>query len=44
LLGIANVFLQALFYDDVTLKYPVPVISQQGEIVGRRKKRICIQS
>lgn len=27
--------MQALFYDDVTLKYPVPVISQQGEIVGR---------
>ncbi len=26
---------QALFYDDVTLKYPVPVINQQGEIVGR---------
>ncbi|CAL8143854.1 unnamed protein product [Orchesella dallaii] len=35
LLGIANVFLQALFYEDVTLKYPVPVINQQGEIVGR---------
>lgn len=35
LLGIANVFLQALFYDDVTLKYAVPVINQQGEIVGR---------
>ena len=27
--------LQVLFYDDVTLKYPVPVINQQGEIVGR---------
>jgi kinesin family protein 13 len=35
LLGIANVFLQALFYDDVTLNYPVPVINQQGEIVGK---------
>lgn len=35
LLGIANVFLQALFYDDVTLKYAIPVINQQGEIVGR---------
>lgn len=27
--------MQVLFYDDVTLKYPVPVINQQGEIVGR---------
>lgn len=35
LLGIANVFLQVLFYDDVELKYPVPVINQQGEIIGR---------
>jgi len=24
-----------LFYDDVTLNYPVPVINQQGEIVGK---------
>ena len=31
LIGVANVFLEALFYD-VTLNYHVPIISQQGEV------------
>ena len=31
LIGVANVFLEALFYN-VKLDYHVPVISQQGEV------------
>ena len=31
LIGVANVFLEALFYD-VKLDYQVPIISQQGEV------------
>ncbi|XP_052250414.1 kinesin-like protein KIF13B isoform X2 [Dreissena polymorpha] len=34
LIGVANVFLDCLFYD-VTLNYHVPIISQQGEIAGK---------
>ncbi|XP_056377217.1 kinesin-like protein KIF13A isoform X3 [Hyla sarda] len=34
LIGVANVFLECLFYD-VRLQYAVPIISQQGEVVGR---------
>lgn len=31
LIGVANVFLECLFYD-VKLQYAVPIISQQGEV------------
>jgi len=31
LIGVANIFLEALFYD-VQLEYHVPIISQQGEV------------
>ena len=31
LIGVANIFLQALFYH-VKLDYLVPIISQQGEV------------
>ena len=31
LIGVANIFLEALFYD-VKLDYQVPIISQQGEV------------
>ncbi|XP_044151582.1 kinesin-like protein KIF13A isoform X2 [Bufo gargarizans] len=34
LIGVANVFLECLFYD-VRLLYAVPIISQQGEVAGR---------
>ncbi|XP_052757774.1 kinesin-like protein KIF13B isoform X2 [Galleria mellonella] len=34
LIGVANVFLEALFHD-VTLDYHTPIISQQGEVAGR---------
>ncbi|XP_069814062.1 kinesin-like protein KIF13A isoform X4 [Dendropsophus ebraccatus] len=34
LIGVANVFLECLFYD-VRLQYAVPIISQQGEVAGR---------
>lgn len=33
LIGVANVFLEALFYD-VKLDYHVPIISQQGEVLS----------
>ena len=31
LIGVANIFLEALYYD-VQLQYHVPIISQQGEV------------
>ncbi|KAL3888334.1 hypothetical protein ACJMK2_000704 [Sinanodonta woodiana] len=34
LIGVANVFLECLFYD-VKLDYHVPIISQQGEVAGK---------
>ena len=34
LIGVANVFLEVLFHD-VKLDYHTPIISQQGEVVGR---------
>nr|XP_033791359.1 kinesin-like protein KIF13B isoform X2 [Geotrypetes seraphini] len=34
LIGVANVFLESLFYD-VKLQYGVPIINQKGEISGR---------
>ncbi|GMT33536.1 hypothetical protein PFISCL1PPCAC_24833, partial [Pristionchus fissidentatus] len=34
LIGVANVFLEVLFHD-IKLDYQVPMISQQGEVVGR---------
>jgi len=34
LIGVANIFLEALFYD-VRLEYHVPIISQQGEVCQR---------
>ena len=34
LIGVANIFLSALFHD-VPLEYAVPIISQQGEVAGR---------
>ncbi|CAG9759456.1 unnamed protein product [Ceutorhynchus assimilis] len=34
LIGVANIFLEALFYD-VSLDYHTPIISQQGEVAGR---------
>lgn len=34
LIGVANVFLEALFHD-VRLDYHTPIISQQGEVAGR---------
>ncbi|XP_032078698.1 kinesin-like protein KIF13A isoform X7 [Thamnophis elegans] len=34
LIGVANVFLECLFCD-VKLQYALPIISQQGEVVGR---------
>ncbi|CAF1281060.1 unnamed protein product [Rotaria sordida] len=33
LIGVANIFLKALFYD-TKLDYPVPIINTQGEIAG----------
>lgn len=35
LIGVANIFLECLFHD-VKLQYAVPIISQQGEVRGRR--------
>ena len=37
LIGVANIFLEALFYD-VKLDYHVPIISQQGEV---RFQELC---
>ncbi|KAL1781039.1 kinesin KIF13B isoform X2 [Sigmodon hispidus] len=34
LIGVANVFLETLFYD-VKLQYAVPIINQKGEVAGR---------
>ncbi|KAK5639247.1 hypothetical protein RI129_011739 [Pyrocoelia pectoralis] len=34
LIGVANIFLEALFHD-VKLDYHTPIISQQGEVAGR---------
>lgn len=34
LIGVANIFLEALFHD-VHLDYQTPIISQQGEVAGR---------
>ncbi|KAJ8798500.1 hypothetical protein J1605_016645 [Eschrichtius robustus] len=34
LVGVANVFLESLFYD-VKLQYAVPIINQKGEVAGR---------
>lgn len=34
LIGVANIFLEALFHD-VSLDYLTPIISQQGEVAGR---------
>ncbi|XP_041067272.1 kinesin-like protein KIF13B isoform X1 [Carcharodon carcharias] len=34
LIGVANVFLELLFYD-VKLQYAVPIINQKGEVAGR---------
>ncbi|KAM8763803.1 kinesin-like protein KIF13B isoform 2-T2 [Rhynchonycteris naso] len=34
LIGVANVFLESLFYD-VKLQYAVPVVNQKGEVAGR---------
>nr|XP_044987857.1 kinesin-like protein KIF13B isoform X2 [Jaculus jaculus] len=34
LIGVANVFLEILFYD-VKLQYAVPIINQKGEVAGR---------
>lgn len=34
LIGVANIFLEALFHD-VCLDYHTPIISQQGEVAGR---------
>lgn len=34
LIGVANLFLEALFHD-VSLDYHTPIISQQGEVAGR---------
>lgn len=34
LIGVANVFLEALFHE-VSLDYHTPIISQQGEVAGR---------
>ncbi|XP_078506005.1 kinesin-like protein KIF13B isoform X1 [Lissotriton helveticus] len=34
LIGVANVFLESLFYD-VKLQYGVPIINQKGEVSGR---------
>uniref|UniRef100_A0A8C3PV28 Kinesin family member 13B n=1 Tax=Chrysolophus pictus TaxID=9089 RepID=A0A8C3PV28_CHRPC len=34
LIGVANVFLECLFYD-VKLQYAVPIINQKGEVSGR---------
>ncbi|KAJ8736093.1 hypothetical protein PYW08_006749 [Mythimna loreyi] len=39
LIGVANVFLEALFHD-VTLDYHTPIISQQGEVAGRLQVEI----
>mgnify|MGYP005983709887 CR=1 FL=1 len=34
LIGVANIFLEALFHD-IKLDYHTPIISQQGEVAGR---------
>ena len=39
LIGVANIFLSALFHD-VVLDYHVPIISQQGEVAGRLQVQI----
>lgn len=39
LIGVANVFLEAL-YHDVKLDYHTPIISQQGEVAGRLQVEI----
>ncbi|CRK92708.1 CLUMA_CG006254, isoform A [Clunio marinus] len=39
LIGVANIFLEALFHD-VKLNYHTPIISQQGEVAGRLQVEI----
>jgi kinesin family member 13 len=39
LIGVANIFLEALFHD-VKLDYHTPIISQQGEVAGRLQVEI----
>lgn len=39
MIGVANIFLSALFHD-VVLDYHVPIISQQGEVAGRLQVQI----
>lgn len=39
MIGVANVFLEALFHD-VSLDYHTPIISQQGEVAGRLQLEI----
>ncbi|XP_044741310.1 kinesin-like protein KIF13A [Chrysoperla carnea] len=39
LIGVANIFLEALFHD-VRLDYHTPIISQQGEVAGRLQVEI----
>lgn len=39
LIGVANIFLEALFHD-VQLDYHTPIISQQGEVAGRLQVEI----
>lgn len=41
LIGVANVFLEALFHD-VKLDYHTPIISQQGEVAGRLQVCNCL--
>ena len=40
LIGVANIFLEALFHD-VKLDYHTPIISQQGEVAGRLQVEIA---
>jgi Kinesin protein 1B len=40
LIGVANIFLESLFYD-VKLEYHVPIISQQGEVCHKLFKISC---
>lgn len=32
LIGVANIFMSALFHD-VPLEYSIPIVSQQGEVI-----------
>ena len=40
LVGVANVYLDVLFHEDLELDYFTPIVSQQGEVAGRLRVKL----